>query len=84
MAKLIKFEASWCQPCRQLTKTMNSMDIKIPVEHVNIDDQTHLAVEYGVRSIPTMVLLDEHNTALRRIQGAQTKEQIQEFLGEYA
>lgn len=84
MAKLLKFQASWCQPCRQLTKTMDSMDIQIPTEYVDIDSDPSIAVEYGVRSIPTLILIDEHSVALRRLQGPQQKDAIQEFLGEYA
>ena len=82
--KLIKFQAAWCNPCKQLTKTMDAMDIRVPIDYVDIDVNTDVALTYGIRSIPTLVLVDENENQLRRLTGASTKEQIQEFLGEYA
>jgi thioredoxin 1 len=84
MARLIKFQAGWCSPCKQLTKTMDEMDIKIPISYVDIDSQTDVAVTYGVRSIPTMIILDEYENVISKLMGNHTKEAITEFLGEYA
>lgn len=81
--KLMKFQADWCGPCKQLSKTIASMDISIPVELIDIDKQSDAAIEYGIRSIPTMILVDENHQQLRRIHGAVSKEQLEEFLGEY-
>lgn len=82
--KVIKFQAAWCGPCKFLTQTMSSMDIKIPVEYVDIDKDVSVATEYGIRSIPTLILVDENGNQLRRLTGAASSDQIEEFLGEYA
>lgn len=81
--KLLKLQAAYCQPCAQLTKTMSEMEFNIPVEYVDIESQRDVAVMFGVRSIPTMILLDDDGSEIRRINGAVSKEQITEFLGAY-
>ncbi len=82
--RVLKFEASWCNPCKVLTKTLSEMQINIPIERIDIEDNSNAAMEYGIRSVPTMILLDENNNVVRKVMGAQKKEAIQEFLGEYA
>jgi thioredoxin-like negative regulator of GroEL len=63
---------------------MDEMDIRIPVQYVDVESQRDLATVFGVRSIPTMILIDEQEHEVRRVNGAISKEQIKEFLGEYA
>lgn len=84
MTKLIKFQASWCAPCRKLSNLMETMTIGIPVEVVDIDSDTESAVKFGIRSVPTLVLVDENNNVMRRLVGDQSKSKLEEFLGEFA
>jgi putative thioredoxin len=81
--KILKLQADWCAPCKTLTKTMEEMNIKLPVEYVDITSQRDVATMFGVRSIPTMILVDSDNKEVRRVNGAISKEQINEFIGEY-
>ena len=79
--RLLKFEASWCGPCKNLTKTMESIDFPYPVEVIDVDQNTDAAVEYGIRSVPHLILLDENNNIVRRIGGNVTKETlIEQFI----
>lgn len=80
--KLLKFQADWCRPCSQLTKTMEEIKISIPIEYVNIESQIDQAKVFGVRSIPTMILVDDTGAEVRRCTGSISKEQVIEFLGE--
>jgi thioredoxin 1 len=81
--KVIKFEATWCGPCKMLSKVISeSQDkIKIPFDTVDIDRSTELAMEYGVRGVPTMILVDENNTEIRRKIGVVNQSELLEFLG---
>ena len=79
--RLLKFEASWCQPCKQLTKTMEDMEFPFPVEVIDIDKDLDAVMEYGVRGVPCLILLDENNNQLARASGAMTKSQLVEALG---
>lgn len=76
--KLLKFEAPWCTKCHTMTKLLEEMDLPFPIEKVNIDVERDAALEYGVRGIPHMILLDENNNIIVRISGTATKQVLQE------
>lgn len=80
--KVLKFYAEWCEPCNSLSMAINSAadKISIPIEEINIDKEINIAIEYGVRSVPTVILLDENNTELKRKVGAMTELQLLDFL----
>lgn len=54
--KLLKFEAEWCGPCKQQSELLRDFDT-VPVENIDIDENLDRANEYAVRSVPTLVLL---------------------------
>ena len=37
--KLLKFHATWCQPCKMLSKVMEGVDLGVPVENIDIDEK---------------------------------------------
>ena len=59
--KVLKFYADWCGPCKALTRVIEiaGEKVTIPVENVNIDENIFLAQEFKVRSVPTMILVDD-------------------------
>ncbi len=67
--RLLKFEASWCGPCKNLSKTMESIEFPYPVEVIDVDQNTAAAVEYGIRGVPHLILLDENNNIVKRVGG---------------
>ena len=77
--KVLKFAASWCQPCKMLSKTIEGMNIETPFEEVDIDEDQELAVKYLVRSVPTLVMLDD-GQEVKRITGALSSTQLEEWL----
>jgi len=80
--KVLKFYADWCGPCKALTEVIKKAGDKvtIPVENVNIDENVFLAQEFRVRSVPTMVLVDDTENEIKRQVGLVNEEKLLEFL----
>lgn len=77
--KILKFSASWCGPCKSLTMTLKGEDLGVPVEEVDIDENSDLAVQYGIRSVPTLVYV-RGGTEASRLGGAQTLAKVKEWV----
>jgi thioredoxin 1 len=78
MKKILYFSASWCSPCRTLGPIMESLSGQINYEKIDVDNNQDLSIQYGVRNIPTLVLV-ENGEAVRKLTGLQQKEAILEF-----
>jgi|TARA_B110000879_G_scaffold17300_1_gene21116 thioredoxin 1 len=78
MKEILYFSANWCGPCKQLGPIMESLSGQINYRKINVDNDTELSTKYGVRNIPTLVLL-ENGEAVNRTTGLQSKQQILDF-----
>ena len=78
MKQILYFSAPWCAPCKQLGPIMESLSGQINYKKINVDNDTELSTKYGVRNIPTLVLLD-NGEAVNRTTGLQSKQQILDF-----
>ncbi|MBR4723673.1 MAG: thioredoxin [Clostridia bacterium] len=60
---LVDFWASWCGPCRMLSPVIDSLSeeysAQIDVGKVNVDEQGALAAQFGIVSIPTVILFKD-------------------------
>ncbi len=79
MKKIVRFTASWCGPCKMLAKTLEQIETDIPIEVVDIDEHPDLATEYGIRGVPTLVMVED-NIAGKRLVGNKTIQEIEAFI----
>ena len=77
---LVDFWATWCMPCRMLAPTIEEIaeeaDGRAYVGKVNVDEEPQLALQYGVRSIPTLIFVRD-GKEVGRMVGVQDKEDIE-------
>ena len=71
--KYLYFSAKWCGPCKSLSPIMNEVSSHIEVEKIDVDLDYEKAQKYGVRNIPTVVLVDGV-TEVKRFIGVQPKQ----------
>jgi thioredoxin 1 len=78
MKNLVIYSASWCNPCKQLKKALLLSDLSIPVQTIDIDEDPASAMEYAVRGVPTLLLIED-NLVIKRTSGVKSVKELQEF-----
>ena len=61
MSKVLKFEASWCAPCKMLKEVISNIETDVVIESIDIDENFELATKYGIRGVPTCVIVDDED-----------------------
>ena len=75
---LLDFWASWCGPCRMVSPIVDEIATErgdIKVGKVNVDEERELAGQFGVMSIPTLVVI-KGGKVVNQMVGARPKSQI--------
>lgn len=75
MVTVKKFSAVWCGPCRALAPVMNEIKgqfSNVKFEEYDIDEYSEVIEQYGVRSVPT-VIIEKNGVELQRFSGLSSK-----------
>lgn len=80
---LVDFWAVWCGPCQMLAPVLedvaNEYEGTLKVAKINVDEETELAIKYGVEAIPT-ILLFKNGQIVKKSVGYLDKAEIKEML----
>lgn len=80
---LVDFWAPWCSPCRMIAPVVDEIagevEGKAKIGKVNVDDNRQVAVEYGVMSIPTLIVFKD-GKAVDRVVGFKSKSDLKALL----
>ena len=79
MKKILYFSAAWCGPCKMLGPIMESVASQINYQKIDVDSNQDMSIKYGVRNVPSLILVDETGEIKGRLVGIQTKDQILNF-----
>lgn len=78
MTRIIRFTAAWCGPCQTMAKSLEEAQLNVPIEVIDVDTHPELAMDYNIRSVPTLIMFDG-NTEMKRTVGLRTTQQLKEW-----
>jgi thioredoxin-like negative regulator of GroEL len=80
MAKTILwFSAPWCGPCKQLEPILGAIADDHPYDKIDVETNPQAAMDWGVRNLPTLVLL-ENSTEIGRSVGLKSEKDLREWI----
>ncbi|KAK1124323.1 hypothetical protein K0M31_006692 [Melipona bicolor] len=84
---IVDFFATWCNPCRMLTPRIESVIAekqgKVLLAKVDIDENSDLALDYEVGSVPVLIAMKD-GKVLDRIVGLQDVDKLKQFVDKYS
>ena len=80
---VVDFWAEWCGPCRMISPALEeiskSLDGKVKIVKLNVDENPGTASKYGIMSIPTLMLFKNGEIASRQV-GAAPKQKLHQWI----
>jgi len=78
--KIVRFTASWCAPCKILASNLEIAKLDLPIEVIDVDVNQELCLEFGIKGVPTLILLNDADAEISRKVGLMTSQQIKEWI----
>ncbi len=83
MRHILYFTAEWCNPCQRTKPIAEELDRDnvIKFQFIDADDNGDLCRKFEIKAVPTFILIED-GKEIRRMNGAKTKEQFEEFIND--
>tara|TARA_B100000427_G_C15095375_1_gene414734 strand:+ start:247 stop:567 length:321 start_codon:yes stop_codon:yes gene_type:complete len=82
---LVDFWAEWCGPCKMIGPILEELAVemegKLKIVKVDVDSNNQTAMNYAIRSIPTLIIINNGAVVAQHI-GAASKAQLENFINE--
>ena len=82
---LVDFWAEWCGPCKMIGPVLEELALemgeKIKIVKVDVDSNSQTAINYAIRSIPTLIIIKNKSVVAQHI-GAASKAQLENFINQ--
>jgi thioredoxin 1 len=69
MKQVLYFTATWCGPCQQIKPQMEHLIALMPIRFIDVDRDKTAVDKYGVRNVPTVIVIDQQGTVTGRLVG---------------
>jgi thioredoxin 1 len=83
---LVDFWATWCGPCRMVAPVVEELSVeyagKVKVGKVDVDENSKVATQYGIMSIPTIMIF-KNGKVMEQVVGALSKGQLKSMIDPY-
>ncbi len=81
---VVDFWAEWCGPCKMIAPALDELagelQDSVKIAKVNVDENPQLAAQYGIRSIPTLMIFKNGEVTANKM-GADTKSGLKSWIG---
>jgi len=82
MSKILYFSAAWCGPCKALGPTVQLLQTQgLNIQKIDVDQDTTSSTQYNIRSVPTLVKIDNSGNEVGRLVGNQSADAIKALYG---
>lgn len=79
--KVLKFSMDGCQPCKVLSHMISEIvDLTIEITEIDVVENSETAVKYGIRGVPTLVLVNDDGSEVRRKSGMMSEKDFKAFV----
>ena len=80
MRHLLKFSAEWCGPCKMLAGSFKHVNMKdVELKEIDVDQDLETTKQYGIRGVPTLILLED-GKEIGRKSGVMMADEIEQFI----
>ena len=79
MKTILYFTGVWCSPCRTLGPIIDKISTNTPTNKIDVDNNREAVMQYNIKSVPTVVLLED-GKEVRRFIGIKSESEILNFI----